>query len=152
MKFEIGLVLLCIQILNYLPLDLFALRTNSDIHQLLLCKPCSRQLVNKKLTPVIGQQRIIGRTSWEGERNSGKKKEEGPFTRRHQRDRLGYRPGRYSQSCGWISLGALVNIDELVESLPSSGLSFEILKGLCVVMWGTSCLRNNCHILISYIN
>lgn len=32
--------------------------------------------------------------------------------------------------------GGQINLDELVESVPSEGLSSKILKGLCVVIWG----------------
>jgi hypothetical protein len=45
----------------------------------------------------------------------------------------------------WIRLDDQINLDELVESLPRKDLSFEILKGLCVVTWGISWSRNNCH-------
>ena len=55
-----------------------------------------------KLGP--GQKKKRRQTSWEGERNSGKKKEEGRFAKRHE----GLDGARWS-----------VNIDELIESLSS---------------------------------
>jgi hypothetical protein len=41
-------------------------------------------LVNEGLKSVVGQLEEKGRTSWEGYRNSLKKKEEGLFDRRHR--------------------------------------------------------------------
>lgn len=63
-----------------------------------------------------------------------------------------YRPGKYRKPHGWIGRGGRVNFDKLLESLPSSGLSFELFKSLHMIIWGTSWLRNNCHHKISSIN
>jgi hypothetical protein len=61
---------------------------------------------------------VDGETSWEGERNSGKKGK--AFSPGDMREgRHDYRPGRYGWPHSWMRLGGQVNLDELVESLPN---------------------------------
>ena len=66
----------------------------------------------------------------------GRRKRKALFARRHER-RQAWTTGLEAT---WPDG---VNSDELVASLTSQSLSSEILKGLCVVIWGTSWLRNN---------
>ena len=68
----------------------------------------------------LAGQEVEGGTSWEGERNSGKKKEEG-FSPgdKEETDMTMSLEGIVSYIQGWIGLGGRVNLDELVESWPS---------------------------------